>query len=121
MQLRRLVDAMAAGFGVPYPWSGGADRIADQLDFIARADAVAATGAAVAVVTGERDDPETREPAAALVAALTARGATVDSLLVAGMGHALADEPGIEAAPQTTHAATVDRYAADWFRRHLSS
>ena len=35
------------------------------------------------------------------------------------MAHALADEPGIEPAPQTSHAAVVDRYAVEWLRQHL--
>jgi hypothetical protein len=37
------------------------------------------------------------------------------------MAHALADEPGIEPAQQTRHAAVVDRHAADWFERYLTA
>ncbi len=44
---------------------------------------------------------------------------TVDHQVVAGMAHALADEPGTGPAPQTPHAAEVDRLATEWFRRHL--
>ena len=35
------------------------------------------------------------------------------------MAHALSEEPGTEAAPQTPHAVQVDRLAVDWFRQHL--
>jgi hypothetical protein len=35
------------------------------------------------------------------------------------MGHALAEEPGTEPAPQTAHAAEVDRRAVAWLDRHL--
>jgi hypothetical protein len=35
------------------------------------------------------------------------------------MAHALAAEPGVDAAPQTPQAAAVDLLAAEWFARHL--
>jgi hypothetical protein len=35
------------------------------------------------------------------------------------MGHPFADEPGLEAAPQTPDAARVDAAATTWFTRHL--
>ena len=37
-----------------------------------------------------------------------------------GMAHALADEPGIDPAPQTAAARTVDGLAAEWLRRWLT-
>jgi hypothetical protein len=40
--------------------------------------------------------------------------------MVAGMGHALADEPGVEPAPQTPAAAEVDRHVAAWLRAALT-
>ena len=43
----------------------------------------------------------------------------VDLRVVPGMGHALAEEPGVDAAPQTPAAAAVDRLAVDWLGRHL--
>jgi hypothetical protein len=36
---------------------------------------------------------------------------------VPGMGHAFADEPGVEPAPQTPDAAAVDHLAVQWFQR----
>jgi hypothetical protein len=36
------------------------------------------------------------------------------------MEHALADEPGIEPAPQTEVAKRVDTIAAGWLREHLT-
>jgi hypothetical protein len=35
------------------------------------------------------------------------------------MGHALAEEPGVEPAPQTAHAVKVDALAVEWFKRYL--
>ena len=41
--------------------------------------------------------------------------------VVPGLEHALADEPGVEPAPQTPAAAVVDRHATAWLRQHLSA
>jgi hypothetical protein len=38
---------------------------------------------------------------------------------VPGLEHALAEEPGIDPAPQTPQAAEVDGIVARWFRRWL--
>jgi hypothetical protein len=35
------------------------------------------------------------------------------------MTHALADEPGLEPAPQNAFAAAVDEAVAPWLSRHL--
>ena len=53
--------------------------------------------------------------------AVLAREARVDLAVVPGVGHALAEEPGVEPAPQTPGAAAVDRLAAEWFRLHLTN
>ena len=61
-------------------------------------------------------------PAQRLRAALADRYADPERVqlrVVPGMGHALAAEPGVEPAPQTPEAATVDRYAVDWLHQHL--
>ena len=74
------------------------------------------------LVVGDQDDAGFREPAAALANALRQRypdEARAKLVTVEGMGHALAEEPGTDAAPQTTHAAIADRHAVDWFQRHL--
>ncbi len=43
----------------------------------------------------------------------------VSLTVVKGMTHALADEPGLEPAPQLPFAADVDREAVAWLRRNL--
>ncbi|HSK60870.1 MAG TPA: alpha/beta hydrolase, partial [Actinomycetospora sp.] len=88
----------------------------DRADFLARADELGDTP--VLLVTGEEDEPEFREPAAALAERLGDRGEHVS---IPGMGHALAEEPGLEPAPQTPHAAEVDAHAVAWFRQHLGA
>jgi hypothetical protein len=39
---------------------------------------------------------------------------------IPGMGHAFAEEPGLEAAPQTSEAARVDDVVVKWFQQHGS-
>ncbi|HEX2048406.1 MAG TPA: prolyl oligopeptidase family serine peptidase [Acidimicrobiales bacterium] len=125
VQLRAAVDAIARRFGVSYPWSEPSLAVAERVDFVARAAEIADHGEpAVLLVVGENDDEAGfREPAARLREALSSRythPGRVDMIVVPGMGHALAEEPGTEPAPQTPHAAAVDRYAACWLRRQLA-
>lgn len=110
--IARLVDVIGASerrFGISYAWTDASREIAEQMDFVSRADEL--KGPRVLIVVGEDDDAGGfREPAAALGAALGAEVVTV-----AGMGHALAEEPGLEPAPQIPAAAEVDRMVAGWF------
>ncbi|MFW6090716.1 MAG: prolyl oligopeptidase family serine peptidase [Actinomycetota bacterium] len=124
VQLRAAVEAMGRQFGVAYAWSDESLRVAERLDFVARAAEVARAGEpAVLLVVGEDDDPDGfQRPAAELRDALAKEyrdGDRVDLVSVPGMAHALAEEPGTEPAPQTLQAATVDAHAAGWFQRHL--
>lgn len=118
VQLRPAVEALGRGYGVEYEWTPASLEVARRLDFVGRADEVAACPATLLVV-GADDEHGFREPAARLHAALGQRSVASDLVVVAGMGHALAEEPGVEAAPQLPNAAEVDRLAVDWFARHL--
>ena len=124
VQLVPVVDAMGRRFGVTYPWSPPSLEVARRLDFVARADEIARAGQpAVRLIVGAEDDAEGfLAPADRLRRALAERyddPSRVDGVVVPGMGHALADEPGVEPAPQTPHGAAVDRLAVEWLRRHL--
>jgi len=124
-RLRPVVDALARQFGFTYPWSDPSFAVARRLDFVARAEEIAQRGQpAVLLVVGEDDDHEAiRQPATLLREALAARYAEPDRtklVVVPGMAHALAAEPGTEPAPQTTHAAEVDRHAVGWLQRHMA-
>ncbi|MFC4003054.1 alpha/beta hydrolase family protein [Prauserella oleivorans] len=112
-QLGPAVGANERQFGVTYRWSERSRAVADRYDFVRRAGELCAP---VLLVVGEHDDEAFREPAAALSEALGDAGRLVT---VPGMAHALADEPGIEAAPQTGHAAMVDTEFTAWFQQHL--
>jgi dienelactone hydrolase len=118
-QLTAVVAAVGRMLGITYPWSEPSLEVARRMDFVARAHEVAACPATLLVV-GEKDDVQGfREPAGRLRAELARRGVVTDLVLVPGMGHAFAEEPGIEPAPQSPAAAEVDRMAVAWFARYL--
>ncbi len=116
VSLRPVVDALAVQFGFAYPWAAESEAVAARMDYLARAGELGSTP--VRLVVGEGDVEAVHGPAAALPGALTG---PADVVTVAGMGHALADEPGLEPAPQTPHAAEVDAHAVAWFREHLGA
>ena len=123
VRMRSVVEAMERRFGVDYPWSDASHAVADRLDFVTRVDELAKRDAAILLVVGEEDDGTGfREPAGELRAALAERvedPRRVALTMIPGMEHALAEEPGVEPAPQTAAAAEVDRLAVEWFRRYL--
>jgi pimeloyl-ACP methyl ester carboxylesterase len=106
--LRAMVAANERRFAVTYHWHAAATTIADELDFVARADE---TTVPVQIVVGERDDPAIRDAAAELQKVLR----RVDLVSVPDMPHELAD-PAEQPLP---HAATVDGLAVEWLRRQL--
>jgi pimeloyl-ACP methyl ester carboxylesterase len=126
VQLRTLIESMERLYGYAYEWSPRSEEVAARLDFVARAGDIAGRGEpAVLLIVGEDDDVEGfREPARKLLDALAGRYADlarVHLVTVPGMEHALAEEPGIEPAPQTRHAAEVDRLAVSWLQQHLGA
>ncbi len=123
-QLRPVVDAVGRRYDMTYPWGPASLEVAQGLDFVARAgETVAAGQPALRIIVGAADDAEGfLVPCERLLVALRAGyddPAQVELVVVPGMAHALAEEPGIEPAPQTPNAAVVDRYATDWLRTHL--
>ncbi|GAA5111191.1 alpha/beta hydrolase family protein [Pseudonocardia adelaidensis] len=118
-QLSPVVEAMGRRFGVTYPWAEPSLEIARRLDFVARADELTGCPATLLVVGEEDDEPGFRAPARRLRDALAQRSVEAGLVIVPGMGHVLAEEPGTEPAPQLPEAAEVDRLAVDWFSRHL--
>ena len=121
VQLRPAVEALGRRYGVEYPWSEPSLEVAKRLDFVTRAGEIAASGRpSLLLVVGEDDEPEFRDSAAGLRDAHARSGVAAELVTVPGMAHALADEPGIEPAPQTPQAQQVDRLASEWFQRHLT-
>ena len=115
LRLRSMVDVLSERFGVVYHWGPESERASEVMDFVARAPEIVATGAAVRVIAGTEDSPGAIEPAREFAAATDA-----DLQMVDGLAHPLAEEPGLEAAPQTDGAKRVDALATEWFRAKLA-
>ncbi|MEU8418922.1 prolyl oligopeptidase family serine peptidase [Amycolatopsis japonica] len=124
VRARSVVGLVEGMLDRPYPWNDEAEQAADQLDFVARSSEISAreTQVPLMLVSGEDDHPSLRTDADDLVAALRERYARPDDVRlarVAGLAHPLAEEPGIEPAPQLPIAKLVDDTVAEWLVRHL--
>jgi dienelactone hydrolase len=122
VRIRSVVGVVEAGFGQTYAWTDEAHKTADELDYVARAGAVSEEPPLL-LVSGELDHPALRTDAAALVDALRERYARpheVELATVPGLPHPLADEPGLEPAPQLPSARVVDEILTNWFLRKLT-
>jgi pimeloyl-ACP methyl ester carboxylesterase len=111
IRMRSVVDL----FPGEYRYHAESGKIADSLDFVAKSETIARR-APLLVVSGEQDHPGLRADALSLVEAL---GQRCELLSVPGLAHPLADEPGIEPAPQLPLAREVDAGLVRWFRRQL--
>ncbi|MFI1465415.1 alpha/beta hydrolase family protein [Nocardia carnea] len=123
VRIRSVVPLTEGITGHPYEWTAEAERIADRLDFVARA-AELTVAPPLLVVSGEEDHPDLRADAAALVDTVKHRYAQPDNaelVSVPNLAHPLADEPGLEPAPQRPDAKAVDDILTRWFRRQLIS
>jgi pimeloyl-ACP methyl ester carboxylesterase len=111
IQLAGMIATNEKIFGMSYTWSEPSRQAAAHLDFPARASEI---GQPLLIVVGELDEEGYTEPAKRLWAGLPAGSSLIT---VPGMGHALAEEPGVDAAPQTPHAAEADRLVTEWLSR----
>jgi hypothetical protein len=111
IRMRSVVDL----FPGDYPYDTESEKVVDALDVVAEAGRIAAR-APLLVVSGELDHPALRADAVDLVDAM---GERAELLSIPGLAHPLADEPGIEPAPQLPPAREVDAGLVEWFRRHL--
>ena len=120
LRLTYVVAANERRFGVSYPWSDEARAIAAELDFVTRAPELARYGVPTCLIVGADDDEEgIIAPAEELRDALADYDVDASLSRIEGMAHALAEEPGLEAAPQTSAAAAVDELLARWLDEHL--
>lgn len=115
VQLTPLVTLLGEEFGMPYAWDDGSRAIADRMDFVARAAELG--DAPLRLVVGADDHPVAfRAPADALVEARPG----AELAVVPGVEHALAEEPGVEPAPQTAAAGAVDRLVVGFVKSVVS-
>jgi pimeloyl-ACP methyl ester carboxylesterase len=123
VRIRSVVGLVEGLAGHAYQWTAESHKAADELDFVARAGDLTAQPPLL-LVSGERDHPELRTDAAALVDALRERYAhpdEVELITVPDLAHPLADEPGLEPAPQLPTARAVDEIVTQWFLRQLAN
>lgn len=109
IRAQSVVALTEGASGVTYTWSDESRRLADRLDFVARAAELA--GRPILIVSGEADYADFQADAAALRDAL---GAPAELAKVPGLAHPLAEEPGLAAAPQTPAAKVVDALVSEW-------
>jgi pimeloyl-ACP methyl ester carboxylesterase len=120
LRLASVVEANERRFAVTYPWSEPSRNVATDLDFVARAREVARLRAPTLFVVGAEDDAQgIAGPAEELAAALVNEDVEAEVTRIPEMGHAIADEPGLDPAPQTAVAAAVDDVVSAWLQRHL--
>jgi len=119
VQMQVLVEGLSAMFGMTYAWTDERLAAARRFDFVARAGELASRRVPIQLVLGADDAPHINGPAEALRDALRARGADLDWRVIPGLAHALADEPGVEPAPQTASARAVDAEASRFLNAHL--
>ncbi|MCD2196398.1 alpha/beta hydrolase fold domain-containing protein [Actinomycetospora endophytica] len=112
LQLRPIVAQLSSFFGMEYHWTPESEPVADRMDLVARSGELGRLP--VRFIVGADDAEAFLHPAQRLREALVAGGAVADLHVIEGMGHALAEEPGVDPAPQTAHAARVDRLAVAW-------
>jgi alpha-beta hydrolase superfamily lysophospholipase len=112
-QLAPAVAANERRYGVVYSWTDRSRVVAERLDFVRRAGEITAE---VLFVCGEDDDISILEPAALLRNEL---GDRADLVSIPGMGHAFAEAPGIDPAPQNADAVRVDAALTEWFLKRL--
>ncbi|WP_158883378.1 prolyl oligopeptidase family serine peptidase [Amycolatopsis anabasis] len=124
VRMRSAVELIEAAFGQAYPWTAESRETADELDFVARVAGGVPAQPPLLLVSGELDHPAFRADAAALVGALRERYAHPDDVEltnVPGLPHPLAEEPGLEPAPQLPAAKAVDEILTRWFLRQLTA
>jgi pimeloyl-ACP methyl ester carboxylesterase len=114
LRVRSMLDSFPESFQFEYAWHPEAHRLADEMDFIARAPELIATKALVRVIVGADDEAAFLDTSKAFAAVTGA-----DLHVIPGVAHPLADEPGLVAAPQTAAAQRFDALATEWFQKHL--
>jgi pimeloyl-ACP methyl ester carboxylesterase len=124
VRARSVVGLVEGLTGEPYQWNDESNQAADQLDFVARSGEIAAREAQVPLllVSGEEDYPSLRADADDLAGALRGQYADPEQVRlkrIPELAHPLAEEPGIEPAPQNEHAKPVDEAVTEWLVRHL--
>jgi prolyl oligopeptidase family protein len=112
-QLVPVIAANERRFNVTFQWNEENRKVAEHYDFVNRAGEIKVPAL---LVVGEEDDIAIREPAQ-----LLHKEAGVELVTIPGMGHDVADAPGLEAAPQNEDGRRVDAELIRWFGKYIGS
>ncbi|MEJ2871687.1 alpha/beta hydrolase [Actinomycetospora sp. OC33-EN08] len=118
VQLRPVVDLLARQFGMDYRWTPESEAVADRMDLVWRAHEFGATPVRC-IVGGDDDLDAFLYPSGRLRDMLREQGNRADLRVVNDMGHALAEEPGVDPAPQTAAAREVDALTVEFLAQCL--
>lgn len=120
-----IVESDEVQSGQPYEWTEPRRQAAARIDFVERAPELIAGRPELPLlfVVGAGEEIagllDVTKSLHAAIAAPRSDAGTVSLVEVQGLGHALAEEPGVEPAPQTAKAAEVDRIVTGWLREQL--
>jgi hypothetical protein len=124
IQARAVVEGFEAATGTTYTWTEASREQADRLDLVRRAhELYGRRSTPILLVNGADDDlkglPEAARSLAEMLSAEYGDSRLASFVLIEGLGHALAEEPGIEPAPQTPGAKEVDAEVVAWLKQWL--
>ncbi|SES45801.1 alpha/beta hydrolase family protein [Actinokineospora terrae] len=109
IRMRSVVDLFPG-----YSYDTHSAAAADSLDFTTNTDTITAP---LLIITGALDHPAFQADAHHLATTL---GDRAELHTIPDLAHPLADEPGIDPAPQLPQAHEVDTHLTTWFRHHLA-
>ncbi len=124
IQARTVVESFEAFTDTKYNWTDASHETADRLDLVRRApELIARRRTPILLVNGADDDlkglPDAARGLSDTLTTAYADANLASFVLIEGLGHALAEEPGMEPAPQTEGAKRVDGEVTKWLRRWL--
>jgi len=120
---RAVVEASEKLFGFTYIWTDAGNAKADELELPMRAHELARWQIPLRLVVGEDDDLKGLPIASRALTDKLAEGydeaGKVSFVAIAGLGHALANEPGIDPEPRNGGARRVDESITEWLMQWL--
>jgi pimeloyl-ACP methyl ester carboxylesterase len=117
IRARSVVGLVEGLLGTPYPWSPPSNAAADRLDFVAQAHTL--PDIPILIISGDQDHPTLRTDATDLITALKDRGTEATLVTIPNLAHPLADEPGLDPAPQWPTTKQVDATLSAWFHHNF--
>jgi len=114
-----LIDTLSSCYGMSYEWTPERKALAEQMSTVHRADALAASGAALLLAAGAADPLPVQAVSEELAEEIRTRGGTAEYRVLPDLPHGFVDEPGEQAATQGTAARTIDDLISSWFLEHL--